>query len=524
MKVSTALFSSLSLCISASSSLYIPLSDSFSNSKLSSLLSFSLSPNTYPNIDELPLIDTQAYQNLVNVTDLESGANDLYSFAEYSIKQYDHPTRVIGSKGHWKTIGYILSTLNRYKYYYDISTQDFFSTQGKVKFSMLKVNDQLVEDAQPLSLTPPTPNKKAVTGPLVLVDNEGCDVSDFKSNEAAIKDSIVLIKRGTCPFGLKSQLAGQFGALAAVIYNNEPGLFQGTLGEPLDDQVASLGISSEVASIYIDELKNGATLNTTVVVDSYIQKIKTTNVIATSKSGDQDNVVMLGGHTDSVEAGPGINDDGSGTISLLNLAVYLTNFKLNNAVRFAFWAAEEEGLVGSTFYVNSLSPKENSKIRLFMDYDMMGSPNYAYQVYDANNNDNPIGSEELKNLYIDWYTENALNYTLIRFDGRSDYDAFIKNGIPGGGIATGAEGIKTKQEASMFGGVAGDWYDPCYHQLCDDLSNPNYEAWEINTRLIAHSVATYAKSLKAFPLREDLIYSQTHKVPVFKYHGDHLII
>ena len=117
------------------------------------------------------------------------------------------------------------------------------------------------------------------------------------------------------------------------------------------------------------------------------------------------------------------------------------------------------------------------------DYDMMASPNFAYQIYNATNEANPVGSQELRDLYVDWYEAHGLNYTFIPFDGRSDYDGFIRNGIPGGGIATGAEGIKTKEEEIAFGGKAGDWYDPCYHQLCDDVSNVNLTAWEVNTKV-----------------------------------------
>jgi aminopeptidase Y len=152
-------------------------------------------------------------------------------------------------------------------------------------------------------------------------------------------------------------------------------------------------------------------------------------------------------------------------------------------VRFAWWAGEEEGLLGSDYYVEVLPEEENLKIRLFMDYDMLGSPNFAYQIYDARNDVNPVGSQELRDLYIDWYKANGLNYTFIPFDGRSDYDGFIRHGIPGGGIATGAEGVKTKREQEQFGGKAGDWFDPCYHQLCDDLSNVNLTAWELNTKV-----------------------------------------
>ena len=144
-------------------------------------------------------------------------------------------------------------------------------------------------------------------------------------------------------------------------------------------------------------------------------------------------------------------------------------------------------------------------------------------------------------MYIKWYEDQGLNYTFIPFDGRSDYDGFIRNGIPGGGIATGAEGIKTKKEVEMFGGKAGDWYDPCYHQLCDDVGNVNVTAWVVNTKvscivfyqksaltqrqLIAHSVATYARSLKGFPEREiEVAAKSTAYREDVKYHGAKLFI
>ena len=143
-------------------------------------------------------------------------------------------------------------------------------------------------------------------------------------------------------------------------------------------------------------------------------------------------------------------------------------------------------VLGSDYYVSQLSEEENLKIRLFMDYDMMGSPNFAYQVYNATNAVNPAGSEELRDLYVEWYASQGLNHSFIPFDGRSDYDGFIRNGIPGGGVATGAEGVKTADEEERFGGSAGQWYDPCYHQLCDDVGNVNLTAWEVNTKVSAH--------------------------------------
>jgi aminopeptidase Y len=333
-----------------------------------------------------------------------------------------------------------------------------------------------------MGLTPPTKNKEPVHGDLILVDNEGCNSSDFPESLAG---NIAFIKRGTCPFGTKSENAGKAGAVAAIVYNYDKDAVSGTLGTPSPNHVATFGLSGEEATPIIEKLQKKERVDAIAYIDAIVEQILTTNIIAQTTLGDPDNCVMLGAHSDSVAEGPGINDDGSGTISLLEVASQLTQFNVTNCVRFAWWAAEEEGLLGSDYYVNSLSKEENQKIRLFMDYDMMASPNFAYQVYNATNAVNPVGSEELRDLYVDWYKEQGLNYTFIPFDGRSDYDGFIRNGIPGGGIATGAEGVKTEEEEKAFGGKAGDWYDPCYHQLCDGVQNVNETAWVVNTKVCA---------------------------------------
>jgi aminopeptidase Y len=331
-----------------------------------------------------------------------------------------------------------------------------------------------------MGLTPPTKNKQPVFGNLVYVENVGCEESDFPDS---VNGSIAFIKRGVCPFGTKSENAGRKGALAAIVYNYESDGVQGTLGTPSPFHVATFGLSGDEAAPILKKFEKKEPVDGIAYIDSEVTQIITTNIIAQTAAGDPDNCVMLGAHSDSVAEGPGINDDGSGTISLLEVATQLTKFNVTNCVRFAWWAGEEEGLLGSDYYVATLPKKENEKIRLFMDYDMMASPNFAYQIYNATNAANPEGSEELRDLYISWYEDQGLNYTFIPFDGRSDYDGFIRNGIPGGGIATGAEGIKTKEEAEMFGGKAGDWYDNCYHQLCDDLGNLNMTAFVVNTKV-----------------------------------------
>lgn len=351
------------------------------------------------------------------------------------------------------------------------------------------LGNEVPKSASPFGLTPATKNKQPVHGTVVLVENEGCELGDFPKS---VKGNIAFVKRGTCPFGTKSEHAGQKGAAALVVYDlgSKDGI-GGTLGTPSPNHVATFGIGSEDAKPVLKKLKHKEYVDAIAYIDAEVKQIATTNIIAQTTFGDPDNCVMLGAHSDSVAEGPGINDDGSGTISLLEVASQLTKFNVSNCVRFGWWAGEEEGLLGSDYYVATLPEEENKKIRLFMDYDMMASPNFAYQIYNATNAANPNGSEELRNLYIDWYEEQGLNYTFIPFDGRSDYDGFIRHGIPGGGIATGAEGVKTKEEAEQFGGKAGDWYDPCYHQLCDDLSNVNVTAWVANTKVRPKSYRKY---------------------------------
>ncbi|KAK5659564.1 hypothetical protein OQA88_766 [Cercophora sp. LCS_1] len=471
-----------------------------------------------------PLVTSDDLQATISSKALLARAKHLYEIAKLSEHEYNHPTRVIGSKGHLGTLKYIYDSLKKLGDYYTLSEQPFPAVSGNVFEARLLLDLDLPESAFPMSLTPPTKDKQPVDGDLVLVANEGCNPEDYP---AEVKGNIAFILRGVCPFGTKSELAGKAGAIAAVVYNYEKTAVTGTLGSPSPDHVATFGLSGEEAQAYLVKLKDGKTVPATAYIDAIVESIQTTNIIAQTTEGDPENCVMLGGHSDSVAEGPGINDDGSGSLALLEIATQLTNFSVNNCVRFAWWAGEEEGLLGSDYYVDVLPAEENKKIRLFMDYDMLASPNYAYQVYDARNDVNPVGSQELRDLYVDWYAKHDLNYTFIPFDGRSDYDGFIRNGIPGGGIATGAEGIKTNEEAGMFGGEGGVPYDVCYHELCDDVSNLALEAWELNTKLVAHSVAVFARSFDGFPERTDdveMAKAKSGYEKSIKHHGSKLFI
>jgi Zn-dependent M28 family amino/carboxypeptidase len=271
-----------------------------------------------------------------------------------------------------------------------------------------------------------------------------------------------LISRGTCPFGLKVAFAGAAGAAGAIIYNNAPGpVGSGTLGgisNPEGPYVPSASISGDAGAALLALIRNG-TVQGSLKVDAIVDVRYTNNVLATTKGGDKNNIVMAGGHTDSVVQGPGINDDGSGSLGNLEIALQLTKFSVTNAVRFGFWSAEEFGLIGSEYYIANLPEEEAAKVALYLNFDMTASPNFGYFLYDGDgsafNLTGPPGSDHIEHLFEDYFKEVGLITAPTAFDGRSDYGPFLEVGIPSGGIFTGAEGIKTEEQAKWWGGQAG---------------------------------------------------------------------
>ena len=214
---------------------------------------------------------------------------------------------------------------------------------------------------------------------------------------------------------------------------------------------------------------------------------------------------MAGAHLDSVQAGPGINDNGSGSASLLEIAQNMSKNKPQNTVRLAWWGAEEAGLIGSTEYVNGLSQAERDRIALYLNFDMVASPNYIFMVYDGDESGFdapagvpiPEGSVQIEDLFESYFTKAGVPYDDAQFSGRSDYQAFIQSGIPAGGLFTGAEGIKTAEQAAIWGGTAGEQYDPCYHLACDTIDNVDLEALDVNSDAIAFAVLAYSYSTQS---------------------------
>lgn len=185
----------------------------------------------------------------------------------------------------------------------------------------------------------------------------------------------------------------------------------------------------------------------TLVLATRAATIVTRNVIAQTTTGRTDEVVMTGAHLDSVPEGPGINDNGSGSAGQLEMALALGSAPpVTNAVRFAWWGAEESGLIGSTTYVGGLTPEARRDIAVLLNTDMIGSPNPAYFAYDGDNSDNigappgPTGSDGIERTLTSALGATEVQARGTDFDGRSDYGPFVAAGIPSGGLFTGAEG------------------------------------------------------------------------------------
>ncbi|MDQ3763731.1 MAG: M28 family metallopeptidase [Actinomycetota bacterium] len=226
-----------------------------------------------------------------------------------------------------------------------------------------------------------------------------------------------------------------------------------------------------------------------------VRDTKVRNVIAQTRTGNPERVVMAGAHLDSVEEGPGINDNGSGVAALLEIAMRLGGSPpVSNAVRFAWWGSEETGLHGSTNYVEELSEDDRDRIALYLNLDMVASPNPGYLVQGSEGH-SPDGSATVARVLVDQLAVAGVTAETTEFeDGGSDYGPFIEAGIPSAGVLTGDSQEKTAEQAARWGGRAGEVFDPCYHRACDRLDNVDATALDRFTDAVAGTVAHFAMS------------------------------
>lgn len=330
----------------------------------------------------------------------------------------------------------------------------------------------------------------------------GCAPGDFA--DPGEGPAIALVQRGTCDFAVKVDNAVDAGYDAVIIFNEgNPGredLEVGTLTDPKDVPVVGLSYPDAVElTEAAEDGKAEVRIVTSVEVDP---ERETVNVFADSPGVGTNDHVVVGAHLDSVVGAAGINDNASGSAAVLEIAVQMAELELTDGlerpVRFAFWGAEESGLLGARHYVDTLTNAQLARTYAYLNFDMVASPNFVRFVYDGDGSDTPIagppGSDVIESLFVDYFEDQGLASDPTDLSGRSDYAPFAEIGVPVGGLFTGAEGVKTQQEAQTYGGTAGEAYDPCYHTVCDDMTNVSVRALGEMTDAAAHAVLTLATS------------------------------
>nr|WP_179963876.1 M28 family metallopeptidase [Mycolicibacterium parafortuitum] len=420
--------------------------------------------------------------------------------------------RGLGSPGYDASVDYVADALRDNGF--DVETPEFEVKLPWADEPSLTVAGTKVE-ARPMVFTVGT-GSDGVSGPLVIArseDTPGCTEDDYDG--LPVDGAIVVVDRGSCPFGGKQAVAAKLGAVALIVANNEDvaALAGGTLGGGTDVKIPVIGVSKASG----DRLREQSGARAVLNLNAGVRVENTRSVIAQTTTGSTEDVVMLGAHLDSVEDGPGINDNGSGVAAVLETALQLGGSPdVRNAVRFGFWGAEEHGLIGSGNYVGSLDEDALRDIALYLNFDMLGSPNPGYFIYDGNQSAPPDprlpvpripeGSAGIERTLMGYLDKAGKPGRDTDFDGRSDYDAFTRAGIPAGGLFSGAEEKKTAEEADLWGGQADEPFDPNYHKASDTIDHIDRTALGIHGSGVAYVTGLYAQDQRGrngIPLRED---------------------
>jgi Zn-dependent M28 family amino/carboxypeptidase len=360
----------------------------------------------------------------------------------------------------------------------------FFDEGG----SSLEVGDRLFgsADVRPLIFAP----GGTVEGRVVAVDwdpdaadrtGKGCAVTHYGDLPP---QAIVVVRSGPClrrDQVLAAQRAGA-AAFVAVYPNAPPGVvYRPTLIDPASLTIPAVAVSRAAADALLAAVADRATAR--LVTHARTTAVPTRSILAELPGSDPGAVVMLGAHLDSVIDGPGINDDGSGVAALLEIARALRGTRPRATIRLAFWSGEELGLHGSVRYASSLSADDRRAILVYLNADMVASPNGFAGVYDETAA--PAGSDAVHALLAAAVERAGGTPVEVDIGGGSDHYGFAQAGVATGGVFSGASEPVTADQAATAGAIAGRPADACYHQSCDDVANANLPLARLLTAALA---------------------------------------
>ncbi|OLB75822.1 MAG: hypothetical protein AUI14_20250 [Actinobacteria bacterium 13_2_20CM_2_71_6] len=396
--------------------------------------------------------------------------------------------RAPGTAGFTNSAGYVESVLTAAGY--QVREHHFTFNYTQVLAARVRVlPDGGDEQIQVINYTPSTP-VGGIQAPLAAVPVDattGCEATDYAGSDYSGR--IALIRRGGCSFTVKQRAAAAAGAIAVIIYNNQPGKVYGSLLGPTDGVVPVGAVTQELG----ERLVAAGPVRLELEVRQVIQTRETFNILADTRRGDPNDVLVVGAHLDTIPESPGINDNATGVAAVLTLAQLASHAPVPRKLRFAFWSAEEWGQVGSGAYLSTLDAAGLAQISGYVDLAKLGSPNYIRGVFDSADVDGsggvtgPAGSATIENALIQGFALQRLSWKPVDLGGlaNSDWLSFLSAGVPISGLFSGTEDLKTASEAALFGGVAGVAYDTCHALLCDRIDNVNRQVLEQNLRAVA---------------------------------------
>lgn len=414
-----------------------------------------------------------------------------------SIADTNDGTRAVGTPGYEASVEYVAAVLRDNGF--DVSTPEFDrigNTEKGVSTVTVAGRAFPAEQASLLVATPPG-GLRAVT--LRPQNGPGCRPADYGS--VNVDGAIAVVDDSGCSVVDKHDTAVAEGAVGLLVVStpdgrgSPPTLFTPGYYRYLDVPVGIIGRDTDAAL-------RRTTAEVRLALDGKTTMVTSRNVLAQTKTGDTRDVLIVGAHLDSVRSGAGINDNGSGVSAVLATATALgSQPEITNAVRFALWGAEETGLDGSTQYVRGLERDQLNDIALYLNFDILASPNPGYFTYDGDQSaasgplDVPTGSAGIERTLAGYLNLAGIRPADMPLGKTTDYSPFLDAGVPIGGATTGAEQRKTEIQAKLWGGQAGVPFDPDYHSPRDTIDNIDSEALAIMGPAVAFAVGTYAQSI-----------------------------
>ena len=386
----------------------------------------------------------------------------------------EHGNRAAGTAGYRASVDYAVDELEEAGY--DVELQEFEITYTET------LRDSLVQTgpvSRELGHTVFTysPSALVTDAPLTAPTGAATGCSPAAWTGVDLTGQVALVSRGECTFAQKSLTAAAAGAEAVIIYNNADGDLSGTLGAPSEDYVGTVGVTRELGQELLAQTRaGGATV--TLDLEQLVEQRPTWNVLAETRTGSEDDVVMLGAHLDGVPAGPGIHDNASGSAVVLEVARQAAKAnKAESQVRFALWGAEEIGLLGSEHYVQTLPAEAREDISLYINLDMV-APLDHQDTLGVLTGDWSGGGETLLSSQLD---RDGHEWVAAGSNGRSDYASFVAEGIPSTGLLS--------------------LHDDNYHTPQDDIDNVSFTTLTHSARAVAHAIGTLQQDADALGAR-----------------------